>query len=201
MGRKLRIFLLFLLLSILPFYGGGCGRITSGFPLSFMDIPDYVSLEGIIEELSIAGLYEPICLFLINIMIVCLLTSIIVRKEKYIKWIPAFVNALAIHVCMAWLYYCYFVNVALVLDDMEGFLVLLWEIPYEICISWPDDIARKIIPMVGIKHYYMSYSYKGYMVTDAVMRLWFVFLTLAIMVLLCLGGILKNKYLKSKKPA
>jgi hypothetical protein len=102
MARKIKIFLMLLILSITPFMRG-CGE-TFGFPFpAIADIIEPADLQTtwnqLIGELESR---DAIMLIIVNLLIAILLAKIIARNEKYIAWMRAFLNTIFVQACAIW---------------------------------------------------------------------------------------------------
>jgi len=110
MKKKLKVFILFFLLSITPFIRG-CGE-SFGFPFpALIDVLQFKSttsdaasipetVTAIIDSLKSP---ETLILLAVNFLFACLFTLNILRTKKYPRWTSSFLNSLAINVTAVWI--------------------------------------------------------------------------------------------------
>ena len=184
-------------MSITPFLRG-CGE-TYGFPfpavVSILE-PGSVS-ETVKNLLEAVKLYSSIILLATDVLFACLMISIIIRKERYIKWMPSFLNALAISLCATWgMLVLYQVNLSKEdllgpLNDVYGtcYSYCFWKVPMNIYMMIPDKIHDTILKKTGMSSRDIS--------MDVLARTWFIIVTVFLAGLLNAAEGLKNKFSKT----
>ena len=183
MRRKVRIILLLLILGITPFFKG-CDA-TFGFP--FPAINEIVSAYGGIGD-TIGDLCwklescTTVMLVMVNILIACLFSSILIRKEKNITWTTPFLNALTVNLSIMWL--MLFLHLIAPISELRGagtppdniFLTAITDAVWNYVYGWYIVVVPfKLYGFIQDK-ITMTDTQQGILI-DTLTRAWFVIIT------------------------
>lgn len=204
MRRKVRIALLLFILSITPFFKG-CDA-TFGFP--FPAINDIVSAYGGIGD-TIEGLcwklesHATVMLVMVNILIACLFSSVLIRKEKNITWTTPFLNALTVNLSIMWL--MLFLHLIAPISAFRGantppdniFLTTITDAVWNYVYGW--YIAAVPFNLYGFIQDKIAMTDTGQgVLIDALTRAWFVIITALLTWIWYMAGMIFPKALNNK---
>jgi hypothetical protein len=100
MNKKVRIYLLFLLLAITPFCRGCDASYGFPFPTVAGDANNvFKDLAAIVSVKS----FMPVAFFVVNILVACLLAMIFLRKRENLKWGISLERSLNINLFAIWI--------------------------------------------------------------------------------------------------
>lgn len=173
MKRKIRIFLLFLVLSVTPFLRG-C-EIVYGFP--FPLTPAAESLRDMLLFMFKPGTWHIAAFFIVNTLICVLLAKIIARNEKKGGLLSFMITGLDINLSVIWFTYLLlsFSEMHKSIEVLGNFFLGVIYANYMCRV--PADFLAAIMGRMGLDESGIG--------LDIAMRLWFVVITLLLGAVIC----------------